>query len=144
MGSGAQAQQFEWKQYEGTDLNRASYMSIVEGLKTYLPIGLFVAGVPLGFIVVAIQAFIWAVFGLAIAGMTNIRLTYAELVRLAVAAMTPGIIIEPLLKLVLPVVCPPIFAGVIAFLVGAALTLGYFIFGIISNQTPAASGGSQI
>jgi hypothetical protein len=126
LGSGGQASQFEWKQYEGTNLNQASYKSFVEVVKTYLPIFAFAFGVPFGFIVMAIQSFIWAVLGLAVAGMANIKLTYSELVRLAVVAMTPGMIIEPVIKLVVPGFFIP---------VGLLITIGYFIFAILANKS---------
>jgi len=135
LGSGAQASQFEWKQFEGIDYNQSTYKSVADGVKTYLPIGLFVLGVPIWFIGLALQSFIYGAVGLAIAGMSNIKLTYAELVRLAVVAMTPGMIIEPLIKMAIPLVVPGSREVLNMLPFGLLTTIGFFCFGIMANKS---------
>ena len=132
IGSGTQATQYEWKQFEGTHLTQDSYHKFIDMIVTYAPLGVVVIVSPLAFIWCAIGASILGAIGMAIAGIANVKLTYGELVRLAVVAMTPGLLLEPIFKMINPLL------GLLGFF----LTMGFLVFGVLANksaQTPAAT-----
>jgi hypothetical protein len=129
IGSGAQATQYEWKQFEGTHWTQDTYHKCVDMITTFLPLAVLVIGSPFTFIWCAIGASILGAIGMAIAGIANVKLTYGELVRLAVAGMTPGLILEPLLKLVSPYLA----------LLGFFLTIGFLVFGVLANKNNTAA-----
>jgi hypothetical protein len=124
IGSGAQATQYEWKQFEGTHWSQDTYHKCVDMVITFVPLAVLVIGSPLTFIWCAIGASILGAIGMAIAGIANVKLTYGELVRLAVVGMTPGLILEPILKLVTPLLA----------LLGFFLTVGFLVFGVLANK----------
>lgn len=71
---------------------------VVNLIKNWLGLILFLFMVPLGFIFLAIQVLIYAVIGKLFANIKNVNLTFGELMRLSVMAVTPVLILDTLLK----------------------------------------------
>ena len=65
---------------------------------------------------------------MAVAGGSNIKLTYGEGVRVASVAFTPAVFLDTVVKL-LPVPQSPIWP-----LIGFFAAMGYTIFGIMANK----------
>ncbi len=122
------AQQIELKQFGEVLYNRDSYMQIAETVKIWVPIIVFLVFGPLSFIVCGILVLILGAIGMAVAGGSNIKLTYGEAVRVASVAFTPAVFLDTVVKL-LPVPQSPIWP-----LIGFFAAMGYTIFGIMANK----------
>jgi hypothetical protein len=70
-----------------------------------------------------VQTFIYGLIGLIIAKLLHVPLAYMASVRLAIIAVTPGLILDTLFPLVK--LRPPAW-----WLLGFAIAMGYLFFGI--------------
>lgn len=71
---------------------------VVNLFKNWLGLLLFFLMVPLGFIFCAIQVLIYAVIGKLFANIKNVNLTFGELMRLSVIAITPALVLDTIIK----------------------------------------------
>jgi hypothetical protein len=102
----------------------------LEAAKSWLAFVFYPFAVVFSFIYRIIQALIYAVIGLLIANSLKVKLTYGTLLRLAVLALTPVIILNTV-RSVAAVSIPALW------LVAFAVAMGYLIFAIKSNAVPA-------
>jgi len=82
------------------------------------------------FIVRIIQVLIYAVFGLLIAALLKVKLSYGQLVRLTVVSLTPSIIVALIVSLF---EIPLPAQGLVFF----SMATGYLTFAIIANRESA-------
>jgi hypothetical protein len=78
-----------------------------------------------------IQTLIYALIGLIVSNVMNVGLSFGQLVRIAAVALTPGLLLETVIRCTghqIP------FWGVIAM----AIAIGYVIYGVRANVN---SGG---
>lgn len=102
----------------------------LEAAKSWLVILFYPFAVLFSFVYRIIQALIYAAIGLLIARSLKVELAYGTLLRLAVVALTPVIILDTV-RSVASVSIPALW------LVAFAVAMGYLIFAIRANATPA-------
>jgi hypothetical protein len=108
---------FEWKYY----------IQVVDFFGNWSGIFLLALFWMSSFIFCALQALLYALVGKVIAMFAKRRLTFPQLVRVSVVAMTPALIIDTFQKL--------LCAGIPAWpLVSVAITMVYLIFGVKVNS----------
>jgi Protein of unknown function (DUF1189) len=91
--------------------------------KKIFAIFIFVIGLPLGFILCALQSLFYGLLAMAIVNANKVNLTYGACVRLSVVAMTPVLLLDSLLKLRN---ANSVFWGPIALVI----TVGYIMFAV--------------
>lgn len=79
-----------------------------------------------GFMFCAVQVFIYGLIGMVFRALTNAELTYMQLVRLSVAAITPCLILDTLLKV--GNITNPVWA-----LLAALMAMAYLYYGVRAN-----------
>jgi hypothetical protein len=132
------AQQFDLKQFGEVKYSKENYLETAEAVKLWVPIAVFLIFGPGSFMICAILVLILGAIGMAVAGGSNIKLTYGETVRIASVAFTPAVILDTIVKL-LPVPQMPVWP-----LIGFGAALGYTIFGVISNRQPIIMGNDSM
>lgn len=82
--------------------------------------------IPCAFVFCAIQTLLYAAVGKLFAGTMNATLTYGELIRISVMAMTPVLVFDTILKL---------FSQMFLFwyAIWIVIVLGYLFFGVYAN-----------
>lgn len=108
-------------------LNRERVMGWLRTANKFLVIAIYPAALLGSYVFRIVQALIYGAAGLLFALLFKVRLSYGALVRLAVVAMTPCILVKTILGMAeirLP------YAGLI-FL---AITLGYLLFAVKANS----------
>ncbi|HXH48661.1 MAG TPA: DUF1189 family protein, partial [Terriglobia bacterium] len=109
------------------DQSRAQgWLKLVQG---WFALVLYPFALVFSFIYRAVQALIYALFGMVFAKMLKVTLDYLTLLRLAIVAVTPAIILDTLHS-VLSLHTP--LWGPICFLIA----MGYLVFAIKSNSAP--------
>ncbi len=129
-GHDAKAQEFELKSFGDLKYTREAYLELIEAIKLWVPIVIFLVAGPISFICCGILSLILGAIGMASANGMNVKLTYGECVRIACVAFTPSVLIDTLLKL-LPMPQLPIWP-----IIGFVAAVGYTIFGVMSNKQP--------
>ena len=102
----------------------------LEAAKSWLAILFYAFAVLFSFVYRMIQALLYAAIGLLIARSLTVELAYGTLLRLAVVALTPVIILVTIRSLA-SVSIPGLW------LVAFAVAMGYLIFAIKANAAPA-------
>ncbi|HEY9786870.1 MAG TPA: DUF1189 family protein [Candidatus Obscuribacterales bacterium] len=92
--------------------------------------------IPIAFIFCVLQTLIYAAVGTLFAGTMHARLTYGELIRISVMALTPVLVIDTLLK-----VSDQKFPLWVVFSIIVALA--YIFFGVYANAHPKAVQAPQ-
>lgn len=126
---------FDLSTVESFTVTREDINRWLEAAKVWLAIIFYPFAVVFSFIYRVIQALIYAVIGLLIARSLKIGLEYGTLLRLAVVAITPVVILGTFLG-VASIRVPGLS------LISFAIAMGYLTFAIKSNQTqtPAEPG----
>ncbi len=120
-------QSYDLKNIKSFHLDRARVQGWLGLARTWLVIILFPIFLVFSFIYRAIQALVYALFGMVFAKMMKVSLDYSTLVRLAIVAVTPAIIVETLFSL--GGLHVPLW-NFICFLIA----MGYLVFGIKANS----------
>lgn len=84
-----------------------------------------------------LQSLIYGLVGMLIANAMKINLTYGTCVRLAVVALTPGILIDSIGKLSMHPI--PLFG-----LISVVIAIGYLVFALKANQKPDLAEGPTV
>ena len=123
---------FDLSQVENFTMDSATITSWLHTAKKYLVIILYPLALLSSYVYRIIQALVYAAIGLLFASMCKVSLSYGALLRLAVVAMTPCIIIKTVFAL----------AGVYIPYIGIfyiLIILAYLYFGVHAcSQTPPA------
>lgn len=111
---------------------------VINFLKQWLAIAVVLFMIPCAFVFCAIQTLIFAAVGKLFTGTMNVKLTYGELIRLSVMAMTPVLVLDTLLKM-----------GNQIFLywygIWVVIVVGYLFFGVYANtQSVREEVSSQV
>jgi hypothetical protein len=134
--SGSETRDINLKNVRSFHMDQAraqGWLNLVQG---WLAIVLYLFGLVFIFIYRAIQALIYALFGMVFARMMKVTLDYLTLLRLAIVAVTPAIIVN-MLHSVLGLRTP--LWGIICFLIA----MGYLVFAIKSNSAPEGAAPAQ-
>ncbi|MHC4111217.1 MAG: DUF1189 family protein [Planctomycetota bacterium] len=125
-------------QVKSFTIDSATITSWLHTAQKYLVIILYPLALLSSYVYRIIQALIYAAIGLLFASMCRVSLSYGALLRLAVAAMTPSIIIKAVFAL----------AGVYIPCIGILyilIILAYLYFGVYAcSQTPPAEQVLQV
>jgi Protein of unknown function (DUF1189) len=128
-GGGSETRDINLKNVRSFHMDQAraqGWLNLVQG---WFAIVLYPFALVFSFIYRAIQALIYALFGMVFARMMKVTLGYLTLLRLAIVAVTPAIIVDTLHSVVS--LHTPLW-GPICFL----LAMGYLVFAIKSNSEP--------
>jgi Protein of unknown function (DUF1189) len=134
--SGSETRDINLKNVRSFHMNQAraqGWLNLVQG---WFAIVLYLFGLLFIFIYRAIQALIYALFGMVFARMMKVTLSYLTLLRLAIVAVTPAIILN-LLHSVMGLHTP--LWGPVCFLIA----MGYLVFAIKSNSAPKVATPEQ-
>ncbi len=136
VNDGRKTEIHDLSQMQSFKLNRDVINLWAGRLRTWTAPGLYLVGV-VGSLIYRIGAsLVFAAIGLLIAGSFRVRLTYESLIRLSVMAMAPVIIAGMIHDL-----CGSPIPGILWWLIGIGVTLGYLAFGI-RNCTPDPLAGA--
>jgi hypothetical protein len=114
-------------------------MKLLHIIKKLLLIVMYPVALLSSYVYRIIQALIFAAVGLLFASMCKVSLSYGALLRLAVVAMTPCMIIKTVLGLA------GIYLPCVGALVYIAITLAYLYFGVYAcSQTPPTEQVLQV
>jgi len=120
---------FDLSTIESFSVTRADIQGWLEAAKVWLAIVFYPFAVVFSFIYRIVQALIYALIGLLIARSLEVTLDYGTLLRLAVVAVTPVIILGTVLS-VGSVRVPALW------LISFAVAMGYLTFAIKANAAP--------
>jgi hypothetical protein len=113
--------------------DKAAVEGMVHAFLKWLGVLLFVIWVPFAFVFSILQTLLYALIGRLFASNMSIELTYGTLVRLAVIALTPVLLLDSVLKVA--GVNPPFWG-----LCCVVLALGYLYFGVYANSQDKMPG----
>jgi len=111
---------------ESFDFDRARAESWLQTARTWLVPVIFPLGVVFSFVFRAIQILIYAAVGLLFAQISNTKLSYQTLMRLAAISLTPVLVLNVIFEF-LPIRIPG------WWLIGTLIGLGYLFFAVRSN-----------
>lgn len=120
---------------ESFDFDRTRAESWLQTARTWLVPVIFPLGVVFSFVFRAIQILIYAAVGLVFAQISNTKLSYQTLMRLAAVSLTPVLVLNLIFEFV-PLRIPG------RWLIGILIALGYLFFAVRSNagsSSPAAT-----
>jgi hypothetical protein len=137
--SNYETRSYDLSQVESFSISGEGIMEFLLKAKKYLVIILYPLALISSYVYRIIQALIYAAIGLLFASTCKVTLSYGALLRLAVVAMTPCMIIKTVFGL----------AGVhlpcIVLLLYILITLAYLYFGVYAcSQTPPAEQVLQV
>jgi hypothetical protein len=106
--------------------------SLLETMRNVVAAVYLIFAVIAGFVFCAVQSLIYALFGKAMAAFMKVDLTYGQLIRLSVMAITPVIVIDIILRLALL----NTNAGYWQSFIAPLISLAYLFFAVRSNNVP--------
>ena len=125
------------------DFDKEAVKGFVETMALFLIPMFFVVWLFGSFVFACVQVLIYALIGMLFAKILKVELDYPALVRLAVVAVTPVLIIDSVMKLL--AVEFPYGMGIIVWpLLTAAIALGYLFFGVKSNSSQTRGESPQV
>ena len=133
---GSRVRDIDLKELQSFHMDQARAQSWLNFLKTWFAIILYLGGLVFIFIYRVIQALIYALFGMLFAKMMKVAFDYLTLLRLAIVAVTPAIIIDTFHSLL--GIHTPLW-GLICFLIA----MGYLVFALKANAEQALETPEQ-
>ena len=134
-----QTQEYDLSTVEEFTLTREDIYGWVKAIKALAPTVVFISALIGSYLARILQALVYALLGMAFAAICKVKFSYETLLRLAVVAVTPAMVVKTLVG-ALDIDLP--WSGLIYFLVA----MGYLYFAIQANaDTPSAGrqGASQ-
>jgi hypothetical protein len=117
---------FDKLQDSAMTFDQTTLHGIVNGIKTWTGVGLFVVCTPTMIVFCIIQTLLYALIGLIVSNVMNVGLTFGQIVRIASVALTPCLVLETLIRCTGHQI--PLWG-----LVAIAIAIGYVIFGVRAN-----------
>ena len=118
---------YDLSQIDNFFLDQATINKIVSIFESYFPFVFYVFAVIFSFIFRLVLVLIYGVIGLLFCRFANVRLDYQTLMRLAVIASTPVIILDTVLEV--SNITIPLF-----WLICFVITMSYLYFGVRANK----------
>ncbi len=109
-------------------INPISINEFIGGFIQYSWIIFFICALLLSYLYRLIQTILYALFGMLLSKVNRMTLTYGQIYKIAIVALTPAIILSTIFTLVS-------FNFAYELMFYFLLTMGYLYFGILSNKT---------
>jgi hypothetical protein len=130
LGDGTDKSMITFDQLQGNNMefDQSTLHAIINGIKTWTGVVLFVICTPLMIIFCILQTLIYALIGLIISNVMNLGLSFGQIVRIASVALTPCLVLETLIRCTGHQI--PLWG-----LIAMVIAIGYVIFGVRANAS---------